>query len=132
MSSRSLDDLHPSFRCLAVELLARATAEKLPIQIIETKRSIRQHKINVDNGTSWLSHKLSRHCFGLAVDVAPVRCLSLPDWGPDEPEWEQLGLIGESIGLVWGGRWKSKDKAHFESSKALLYVTDFSKIILWG
>lgn len=32
----------------------------------------------------------------------------------DNDRWEQIGKIGESLGLKWGGRWKSfVDKPHF-------------------
>jgi len=41
--------------------------------------------------------------------------------GPDKIRWEEtdtawlkIGQIGESLGLVWGGRWKQKDLGHFQ------------------
>lgn len=30
------------------------------------------------------------------------------------PDYEECGKIGESMGLIWGGRWKSPDYAHLE------------------
>lgn len=32
----------------------------------------------------------------------------------DKPDYEEAGIIGESIGLKWGGRFKSPDYPHFE------------------
>jgi len=34
----------------------------------------------------------------------------------DLNDWEEIGLIGESCGLVWGGRWKSPDRPHFQEA----------------
>lgn len=33
------------------------------------------------------------------------------------PDYEELGRIGESIGLVWGGRWNPPDYVHFQEDK---------------
>jgi len=33
---------------------------------------------------------------------------------PKNFDWEKLGIIGEELGLRWGGRWKVKDSLHFE------------------
>lgn len=33
------------------------------------------------------------------------------------PDYEQLGAIGESIGLEWGGNWKVKDYPHFQEKR---------------
>jgi peptidoglycan L-alanyl-D-glutamate endopeptidase CwlK len=64
----------------------------------------------------------SRYCC-LAFDIA-FRPIDDPDtelredlygatW--DGP-WELVGLMGEKLGLVWGGRWRGakKDRPHFE------------------
>jgi len=32
----------------------------------------------------------------------------------DIPDYEEAGSIGESVGLVWGGRWKNRDLCHFQ------------------
>jgi len=32
----------------------------------------------------------------------------------DIPDYEEAGSIGESVGLVWGGRWKPRDLCHFQ------------------
>lgn len=58
---------------------------------------------------------LSKHNFGVAIDVAPLNEQGNPYWPNDEKLWEQIGQIGESVGLKWGGRWsKFKDRPHFE------------------
>ena len=50
----------------------------------------------------------SLHERGLAFDF----CFGPPvSW---EGPWERAGEIGESVGLKWGGRWKSPDRPHLE------------------
>jgi hypothetical protein len=34
------------------------------------------------------------------------------------PDYEEAGKIGESVGLVWGGRWKIPDYPHFQLKEA--------------
>lgn len=34
--------------------------------------------------------------------------------GDNIPDYQQAGEIGESVGLLWGGRFKSPDMPHFE------------------
>jgi peptidoglycan L-alanyl-D-glutamate endopeptidase CwlK len=29
-------------------------------------------------------------------------------------DYKEVGMLGESIGLVWGGRWKTPDNPHFQ------------------
>ena len=58
---------------------------------------------------TWTTH--SRHQDGMAVDVAFLDLNGNPTYsGP----WSRLGEIGESCGLLWGGRWQSPDRPHFE------------------
>ena len=63
----------------------------------------------------------SRHLDGLAVDLAPSRDGKTIWWAPaDSPVWTRMGLIGQSFGLEWGGKWpqKQKDCPHFEERDA--------------
>lgn len=55
----------------------------------------------------------SKHLQGLAVDFVPVRNGSLW-WTAPVTVWEEMGRIGKSCGLLWGGDWKNKDCPHFE------------------
>lgn len=32
-------------------------------------------------------------------------------------DYEEAGIIGESVGLVWGGRWNPPDPAHYQQPK---------------
>lgn len=56
----------------------------------------------------------SKHIQGRAIDFCPVKDGKLWWTAPNEV-WQEMGLIGESCGLIWGGRWKEfQDCPHFE------------------
>lgn len=115
--SRRLDDLDPRFRPLAVELLAQAVEAGIAVMIIDTLRTPAEHAANLARGVSWTSH--SKHLDGLAIDICPFSVYDLH--GPDKlawaagPVWDRLGLMGETLGLRWGGRFRNHpDLGHFE------------------
>lgn len=115
--SRALDDLSPEMRAKAVELLARCVEAGIMVVIVDTLRTPQEHAQNMANGTSWTTH--SKHLDGDAIDIAPLETYILRgakkiEWDGSDPAWQRLGLIGESIGLRWGGRWTLKDYGHFE------------------
>jgi peptidoglycan L-alanyl-D-glutamate endopeptidase CwlK len=67
--------------------------------------------------------KISRHTGRTAFDVAILKD-GKPCWDTkvsvnenDIPDYLEAGQIGEEIGLVWGGRWRSPDYPHFELAK---------------
>jgi len=69
--------------------------------------------------------RVSMHQFGCAFDVAVVsRGKAVWDAGADlnangTPEYEEVGHIGESLGLTWGGRFHRRDLCHFEYTGGL-------------
>ena len=115
--SRRLDDLHPDFRPLADAFLAKLIEAKLPVLIFSTGRSQEEQDRYVEDGKSTVNRSL--HQDGLAIDVVIYDLwdrqggMSL-QWKKVE-EYTQIGVIGETLGLVWGGRWKTLDDPyHFE------------------
>ncbi len=134
---RDLDLLHPDFRPVVDRFLARCAEAGLMVMVVETWRSQAAHDEDVKNGRSWVTKSkhqntaLRRNQEGvrevvpasLAIDIAPYDQYELhgPDklqWKADDPVWQRLGEIGESLGLKWGGRWKRRDMAHFQASWA--------------
>lgn len=66
----------------------------------------------------------SKHFDGTAFDIALV-INGRPTWNlkidmnaNEERDYDEVGRIGESIGLTWGGRFKNPDKVHFQKEAA--------------
>ena len=119
MASRSLDDLHPRVAELARGLIQSAATAGIELLVTSTLRTFEEQaelfaqgrtrpgKIvtNAKPGESW-------HNFGLALDVVPL-IAGKAVW--DSPRWKEIGAMGKTIGLGWGGDFKSfKDLPHFE------------------
>ena len=131
--SRALDDLSTAFRPLACEVLARLVERQALVMIIDTLRTLAEHRANLANGTSRTarSKHLPRLMRGFAetdpdagksdaIDLAPWEVWQAhgPDklsWDPTHPTFAIIGDIGESLGLRWGGRWADPhDPGHLE------------------
>ncbi len=57
----------------------------------------------------------SFHNFGLAFDIVVLDSMGKADWDASHPSWKRAAEIGKSVGLEWGGDWKSfKDIPHFQ------------------
>jgi peptidoglycan L-alanyl-D-glutamate endopeptidase CwlK len=64
----------------------------------------------------------SFHAYGMAFDVAIINSSGKVDWSEDADwnsdgisDWVQLGKLGESVGLEWGGNFSSlRDLPHFQ------------------
>lgn len=116
--SRSLDDLSSAFRPLVFELLARCVEAGYMVMIIDTLRTPSEHAANLARGVSWIKH--SKHLDGLAIDIAPYDVYTSASggdkltWDAAHPLWRKIGVLGETIGLRWGGRWSKPDLGHFE------------------
>jgi hypothetical protein len=111
--SKRIEDLHPSFQRKALELIEECHLAGIRLTIIDTLRTEAEHQANLKKGVSWV--KRSKHLDGLAIDVCPTVLLKEKGWAPASPLWQQLGEIGERLGLRWGGRWRVKDLGQFEA-----------------
>jgi LysM repeat protein len=57
----------------------------------------------------------SFHNFGLAFDIVVLDSVGKADWNVAHPYWKRSAEIGKTVGLEWGGDWKSfKDLPHFQ------------------
>ena len=111
-----LDSLDPKFKPLAFVLLARLVEARIPVVIVNTRRTALEQQQAIAKGVSWVTH--SKHQDGLAIDIAPYEVYALHgadklQWSID-PVWLRIGQIGEAVGLRWGGRWTQADYGHFE------------------
>lgn len=116
----SLADLRADVRAAALALPARARDAGVPIVVTSTTRTPSEQDRLCRTGYSRLCGDTSAHTMGLAFDVALLGAGG-PEW-PTTPEgrarWERVGAIGESLGLVWGGRWPTPDWPHFQARDA--------------
>ena len=110
-----LNALHPFFRDQVSKLIAKCKAKGINLAIVETYRThAKQHEYKT-MGRSYTTSKAgqSKHQYGLAVDVVPI-VNSKPVWN-NAVLWRKIGMVGEKLGLHWGGRWKDPyDPGHFE------------------
>lgn len=96
----------------------RAIAGLGPITASENKNIVTKARTSKD----------SMHGYGLAFDIAitspdgkQIIWNSKSDWNQDSAnDWDQVGKLGESIGLEWGGNWSSMpDPPHFQNRMGL-------------
>lgn len=83
----------------------RKTAGLAPISQIENKKKV--------TWTMNSKHLPKSDGKSIAFDICILDKLDKPDWNSTNL-YKLAGEIGESIGLVWGGRWKNPDLPHFE------------------
>jgi peptidoglycan L-alanyl-D-glutamate endopeptidase CwlK len=125
IDSRKLEDLHPDVEALARRHIASLQAVGIRTLVTSTLRDFAAQDAlyalgrtkpgkkvtNARAGQSW-------HNYGLAYDIYPM-VLGKPVWGTRSPSdrklWNKVGLMGESLGLEWSGRWtKFPEMAHFQ------------------
>jgi tRNA nucleotidyltransferase/poly(A) polymerase len=119
-SQRMLQGLDPVFRPKAEELLRKGLAAGLKPEIVEGKRSQERQDELYEQGrtkpgkvVTWT--KSSAHTKGLAVDIAQLDDKGNITYNASPGFWDQMGQIGKSLGLMWGGDWKkNKDRPHFQ------------------
>jgi hypothetical protein len=110
-----LQALHPYFRDKVIELIRRCQAKGIELAVVETYRThAKQHEYKTMGKKYTRSGAgKSKHQYGLAVDLVPI-VNGEAQWH-NKALWYKIGVIGEKLGLIWGGRWRSLyDPGHFE------------------
>jgi peptidoglycan LD-endopeptidase CwlK len=126
INSRDLGELLPVVQEKAQAFLDAAKAQHIDVIVTSTYRDLEQQaalyaegrsapgtiKTNAKPGESW-------HNWRCAFDFVGMRngkCV----WESDDPMWQHLGELGESVGLEWAGRWVSfTEKAHMQYTGGL-------------
>jgi len=116
--SRRLEDLLPEVRLLAERLMVEAAQAGFPIVVCQTLRTFEEQEAIYQQGRSRpgpiVTHARgwqSWHVYSRAFDV----CFRAGDHGITwNGPWGKLGLLGERLGLEWGGRDKAQDQPHFD------------------
>jgi peptidoglycan L-alanyl-D-glutamate endopeptidase CwlK len=112
--------LAPSAQAKAREWLAKCRAEGINVKVICGLRSYDEQAGLYAQGRTKPGPKVTNampgyswHNFGVAWDFVVFDTNGRPQW--ESPLMERCGLIGEELGLEWGGRWKSpQDTPHLQ------------------
>ncbi len=120
-ADRDWRKLDQDFMQLILYLLTRMEARGYPMVLLEGYRSpekqarLAEQGAHVTQAGAWQS----KHQFGLAVDLAPIKNGVLMISERDAWAFEAYLALGEeaqAIGLNWGGRWSMKDYGHIEAA----------------
>lgn len=125
--SRKLETLNPVVASLARRLIQVTSDNQIPIVITQTLRTFEEQDKLYAQGRTEPGNIVtnarggdSYHNYGLAFDFALLHGTNISwdtkvDVNDNEiPDFTDVGLMGESIGLTWGGRWKFMDLPHFQ------------------
>ena len=119
---RDLTKCHPHLQKLAKELVTACEKQGCPIGIGECFRTVQEQNRLYDQGRTKPgpvvtnapgSTYRSMHQWGVAFDV--YRKDGKGAYNESGNYFQRVGAIGKSLGLEWGGDWKSiVDKLHFQ------------------
>jgi peptidoglycan L-alanyl-D-glutamate endopeptidase CwlK len=116
--SRRLTDLEAGTFTRCETLLQQARGAGFPLVVCQTLRTWEEQGALYQKGrtrpgpvVTFAKPGDSWHNYGRAFDVAFRVGQHGVSW--DGP-WEQVGEMGEQLGLVWGGRFTHPDCPHFE------------------
>jgi peptidoglycan L-alanyl-D-glutamate endopeptidase CwlK len=91
-------------------------------EIVEAKRSqsrqeelYEQGRTKPGNIVTWTRN--SMHTNGLAVDIAQLDEKGQITYNAKDNFWEEMGRIGKSLNLIWGGDFPKQDRPHFQFKK---------------
>lgn len=120
-ANRDWGRLNPRFLKPVLELLRRLEKRGYVFALLEGYRSPERQEMLADKGSHVTNARAyqSRHQFGQAADLAPIRDgrLVISERDPWAMEaYLVLGEEAERTGMVWGGRWWLKDYGHVEAS----------------
>ena len=125
INSRSLDDLIPPAKQRVLSFIEAAKAKNIDLLVTSTYRDKESQAALFAQGRT-LPGKVvtnarpgeSYHNWRCAVDVVPL-VNGKAVWN-DNTLWLKIGIIGESCGLEWAGRWRTfKEYPHFQYTGGL-------------
>lgn len=118
-ADRDWGKLDAGFRNTVLQLFAKMESRGYRMALLEGFRSAERQEMLAEKGLS-VTHAragLSKHQYGFAVDIAPVRNdrLMISSWDPwAASAYKALGEEAEKMGLAWGGNWAMRDLGHVE------------------
>lgn len=123
-ADRDWDKLNPRFTQSVLLVLSRLRERGYPFVLLEGYRSPERQDKLANMGTHVTNARAfqSKHQFGFAVDLSPMRDgkLVISERDPWAMEaYNALGEEAEKVGLTWGGRWSFKDFGHIETPESV-------------
>lgn len=115
--------LHPYFRDKVQQLMLICNEKGIDLAFVETFRTHAKQAEYKGMGRKYTRSGAgkSKHQYGFAVDVVPMIGDSAVWHNPIL--WRKVGMVGEKLGLRWGGRWRRPfDPGHFEWTGGLTTV----------
>jgi peptidoglycan L-alanyl-D-glutamate endopeptidase CwlK len=120
---RDINKLHPELRAIVPVFLEKCKASGLPVMITETFRMKEEQDALYAQGrtkpgkiVTQAKYPYSAHCWGVAFDFC--RSVKGREWDNSDKFFNKVGAIGVSLGLEWGGNWKSfVDLPHLQLKK---------------
>lgn len=123
-ADRDWSKLNPQFVQQVLQLMKKMQERGYPLALLEGYRSPeRQDDLaQLANVVTKAKGGQSKHQYGLAVDLAPIKdgkvVISEKDpWAFDA--YQALGEEAVALGLTWGGKWSFKDYGHIEQTGSL-------------
>lgn len=125
INSRKIEDLHPKVQAMCSAFIQKCKKEGIDILITSTYRDHASQDALYAQGRTTAGKKVTNakggqsfHNFKVAFDFVPL-INGKPNWS-DLKVFEKCGLIAESVGLEWAGRWvKFKEMAHCQYTGGL-------------
>ena len=133
INSRKLEDLHPKVKTLAEQFISACDKAGIDVLIYSTYRDADSQNALYAQGRTTKGNIVtnakggqSLHNWRVAFDFVPI-VNGKAQWN-DKAAYAKCGVIGESLGLQWAGRWtgKMKETAHMQYTGGLSLL-DFQK-----
>lgn len=126
INSRSVDDLNPKTRQMALNMLLACQNQGITLLITSTFRDAAAQDALYAQGRTKPGKVVTKakagfswHNFRCAFDICPKDKFGKLIW-EDRALYAKIGQIGKSCGLEWGGDWVSfKDYPHFQFTAGL-------------
>ena len=119
-SETNIKTLNPKVQPLARKLIEEATAQGIYVKIISGHRTYEEQNELYAQGRTKPGKIVtkakggqSNHNFATAFDIG-IFNKDGTKYFDESPDYEKVGVIGEALGLEWGGRWKFVDEPHFQ------------------
>jgi peptidoglycan L-alanyl-D-glutamate endopeptidase CwlK len=129
-SEERLKQVHPTLALKIRMLIAQLAGMGIECRVVQGLRTIAEQDALYAQGRTTPGKIVTNarggqsfHNLALACDVIPgVRGAETwtPNWNSEHADYRTMGMVGESLGLVWGGRWiHLPDKPHFQMNGIL-------------